>query len=640
MKTRKKDPPEKVLADLAKKYPQLLNLTAPPQRDDKLRQGEERSTAEKSADVLRALAQPINYMREVGEGNYVPTQAELEAKGISPMEQVGALANPMDHIYATLAMAGVVDDQNFDNENSTAALLGLVTGSAGQRVPKALEKTVKLLRDEGVKTTSDIQNALASTKAEPVINELKKIREKASEMGRHLSPITRESYVDNISSKGLQPGAYGSNVNIKNPILNYMVETDPDALLNFSPEKFDSGYFDKTLQNFADEYLTGFRAVKAGSADEAKRFITNPIGSGAGGRNSGAGLYSGTKDVFRNPDIIAQQAKGHGQGISTKYGDRMGVIRVAPEIGSPSSSARDIVKELQSAEDLGNVIEVNPNTGRMLNPSELDALHNAGGMKGIYTRPNSRVSRSGTDVKLLDYGETVDERINLLDKYNSDYYGAAPNPFDPRGLELIPRLNQGGKFKVNKKAQAGMKIQKDPPKGYKRDADGYLTPVDFNEFHEVPSDSLNVDAIKKGISMAESLGGVLMMNPTSTATGMYGQRYSEIKDLPFMKGVSREQFAQSPDLQERVFDMRMDEGIGGPSLRRNAMELTDEYAPQLGDDWNFSLDDVAFLSNFLGRQRTREYFASLRDGTDFSVPGTNKTVDEYLKIARGAAYEN
>jgi hypothetical protein len=195
-------------------------------------------------------------------------------------------------------------------------------------------------------------------------------------------------------------------------------------------------------------------------------------------------------------------------------------------------------------------------------------------------------------------------------------------------------------MKMMYRAQEGMKLQKDPPKGYKRDADGYLTPVDFNEFHEVPSDSLNVDAIKKGISMAESLGGVLMMNPTSTATGMYGQRYSEIKDLPFMKGVSREQFAQSPDLQERVFDMRMDEGIGGPSLRRNAMELTDEYAPQLGDDWNFSLDDVAFLSNFLGRQRTREYFASLRDGTDFSVPGTNKTVDEYLKIARGAAYED
>jgi hypothetical protein len=193
-------------------------------------------------------------------------------------------------------------------------------------------------------------------------------------------------------------------------------------------------------------------------------------------------------------------------------------------------------------------------------------------------------------------------------------------------------------MKTMYKAQSGMKVQKDPPKGYRYNEAGNLVPVGFSEYHEESSDSLNIDAIKKGISMAESLGGVLMMNPTSTATGMYGQRYSEIKDLPIMKGVSREQFARSPELQEKVFNMRMDEGIGGPSLRRNAVELTEEYAPQLGDNWDYSLDDVAFLSNFLGRQRTREYFASLRDGTEFKVPGTNKTPEEYLKIARGAAY--
>ena len=197
-------------------------------------------------------------------------------------------------------------------------------------------------------------------------------------------------------------------------------------------------------------------------------------------------------------------------------------------------------------------------------------------------------------------------------------------------------------MRVRRYAQEGMKVKKngDPPKGYRYDADGYLTPVDFDEFHEESQDSLNVDAIKKGISMAESLGGVLMMNPTSTATGMYGQRYSEIKDLPMMKGISREEFAKNPALQEQIFNMRMEEGIGGPSLRRNAVELTEEYAPQLGEDWNYSLDDVAFLSNFLGRQRTREFFASKRDGTRFQVPGTNKTPEEYLRIARKAAYQD
>tara|TARA_R100001015_G_C4602836_1_gene157810 strand:- start:635 stop:1228 length:594 start_codon:yes stop_codon:yes gene_type:complete len=197
-------------------------------------------------------------------------------------------------------------------------------------------------------------------------------------------------------------------------------------------------------------------------------------------------------------------------------------------------------------------------------------------------------------------------------------------------------------MRVRRYAQEGMKVKKngDPPKGYKKDKDGYLTPIDFQEFHDIPQDSLDVEAVKRGIAMAESLGGVLMMNPTSTATGMYGQRYSEIKDLPFMKGVSREEFAKNLPLQEKVFNMRVEEGINGPSLRRNAVELTEEYAPQLGDKWDYSLNDVAFLTNFLGRQRTREFFASKRDGTEFQVPGTNKTPEEYLEIAREASFRD
>tara|TARA_R110002020_G_scaffold94327_1_gene227121 strand:- start:554 stop:1114 length:561 start_codon:yes stop_codon:yes gene_type:complete len=185
-------------------------------------------------------------------------------------------------------------------------------------------------------------------------------------------------------------------------------------------------------------------------------------------------------------------------------------------------------------------------------------------------------------------------------------------------------------MKSTRSGQSGMRIQKDPPK---------VNSVNFRQIEREPSDSLNVESLKKGISMAESLGGVLMMNPYSTATGMYGQRYSEIKDLPFMRGVSRDQFSNSPNLQEKVFNMRVDEGIDAPSLRRNAEELTQEYAPQLGDKWEFSLNDVAALSNYLGRQRTREFFGSIRDNKDFKVPGVNKPPMEYLNIVRNASLE-
>ena len=150
------------------------------------------------------------------------------------------------------------------------------------------------------------------------------------------------------------------------------------------------------------------------------------------------------------------------------------------------------------------------------------------------------------------------------------------------------------------------------------------------EEEEDEGQQLDVDLLKKGIAYAESLDGELMMNPNSSATGLYGQLYNEIKDLDFMKGVSREQFAKNRKLQEKVFDMRVNEGINAPSLRRNAIDLTKEYMPKLGDDWNFSLDDVAAISNYLGRQGAREYFASLVDGTGYEVGGVNKSVQEYL----------
>ena len=197
-------------------------------------------------------------------------------------------------------------------------------------------------------------------------------------------------------------------------------------------------------------------------------------------------------------------------------------------------------------------------------------------------------------------------------------------------------------MRLKRQAQVGMRVKKngDPPKGYREDKDGYPTPIDFQEFHDIPQDSLDVDALKRGISMAESLGGVLMMNPTSTATGLYGQRYSEIKDDPRLKGYDRESFAKDLEKQDEIFNVRIEEGIGGPSLRKNAVDLTEEYASQLGDDWVYSLNDVAALTNYLGRQGAREYFASIRDNEKYEVPGTNLHPEEYLeKFRRGSIAE-
>ena len=79
-------------------------------------------------------------------------------------------------------------------------------------------------------------------------------------------------------------------------------------------------------------------------------------------------------------------------------------------------------------------------------------------------------------------------------------------------------------------------------------------------------------------------------------------------------------------------DMRINEGIGGPSLSRNAEDLEEEYKGQLGEDWDFRPDEVAALSHFLGRQGARKYFGSIRDNSSFQAPGVNKTPEEYLRI--------
>ena len=46
------------------------------------------------------------------------------------------------------------------------------------------------------------------------------------------------------------------------------------------------------------------------------------------------------------------------------------------------------------------------------------------------------------------------------------------------------------------------------------------------------------------------------------------------------------------------------------------------------------LDEVAAISNYLGKQGARNYFASIRDNTEYNPSGVNKPVEEYLDIYR------
>lgn len=154
--------------------------------------------------------------------------------------------------------------------------------------------------------------------------------------------------------------------------------------------------------------------------------------------------------------------------------------------------------------------------------------------------------------------------------------------------------------------------------------------------------SVNMENLKKGISHVESADGTLMMNPNSTATGLYGQLFSEL-DKSIYSG-TREQFAKDKTAQDKVFNTRYSSGIGGNSLKQDAKDIIKEYQNQV-DLSKYSNEDIVALVNFLGRQGTRKYFGNVvRDkmaledvypnlyGKD--VKAKNKTPEEYLTSFR------
>ena len=144
--------------------------------------------------------------------------------------------------------------------------------------------------------------------------------------------------------------------------------------------------------------------------------------------------------------------------------------------------------------------------------------------------------------------------------------------------------------------------------------------------------------LKKGVRALESSNGVNMKNSKTPATGFYGQFFNQIKDLPFMNGVTRDEFAADTTLQNKVFDMRYKGQIPDvPGLKSNVKKLRKDYKELTKD---YTDDELAALSNFTGRKRAREYFASTRDGKPFKMPGQdagdNKSVEQYMKEFRDA----
>jgi len=171
------------------------------------------------------------------------------------------------------------------------------------------------------------------------------------------------------------------------------------------------------------------------------------------------------------------------------------------------------------------------------------------------------------------------------------------------------------------------------------------------EYSHGGSHDTDLDKVKKGLRYVESSDGLKMINPNSSATGLYGQLYSaeELQNMSYLQGVDRQSFASDTTLQNRLFEDRYFGKIPGvPGLGKNANDLRVEYKKVLEDkgiSFNYTDDEISALSNLLGRQGTREYFGYvLRDGRSLAnvfpkiygedAEAPNKTPEKYLETYR------
>ena len=138
----------------------------------------------------------------------------------------------------------------------------------------------------------------------------------------------------------------------------------------------------------------------------------------------------------------------------------------------------------------------------------------------------------------------------------------------------------------------------------------------------------NAQAFKHAISMIESSGGKFLDNKYSSAAGKYHFLYNSIKNDPSMKGVSKQEFMNRPELQESI----MDKALNG---ELENYPYGESYANKLQKKYNskYNVNELSALVHFLGPGNARKF---LKDPDTFKVPGKrNATGQEYLSKFQG-----
>ena len=130
----------------------------------------------------------------------------------------------------------------------------------------------------------------------------------------------------------------------------------------------------------------------------------------------------------------------------------------------------------------------------------------------------------------------------------------------------------------------------------------------------------NREAFKKALAHVESSGGKFLENSSSSAVGKYQFLWNNIKSDPSLKGVTKRQFIDSPELQEKIMDSALNGNLKGyPNYIENSRKLQEKYGSSL------RVDEIALLTHFLGSGGVQK---QLETGA-YEVPGVNMSVDGY-----------
>jgi hypothetical protein len=287
---------------------------------------------------------------------------------------------------------------------------------------------LKYLLRKGARNVKDVNRVLYNNPDALELAPLKELQQKADAFESRLSKGARPTY-----EATRQLDEFGDAASPARGAKNWMIENDPDLLMQFTPEAYDQGMFDRRMQEFGDQYLTMYRGVNAPDVETASRYMVEaPKGAGIGGQNAGPGIY-GTSD----PSIVKG---GRGSGYT-------GTLRTAPDVAQSFDRADRIISDLVRLEREGML---------SLPIDERRALSDLGAFPGMHTSSDrGRVVRSlpASQQKILDItspGET------FVQKYISDFGGSGTmlTPYETqRGLEtsferllpLIEGYNKGGK---------------------------------------------------------------------------------------------------------------------------------------------------------------------------------------------------